>query len=99
MKQDDSPELARLLADARLHLPFGEAPNLGFETRLRAALAAAAAPGLGECLATLSWRFAAAGLPLAAAAALFLAFGHRHALPEGVGGLVTHWAAQLPLPL
>ena len=98
MKQEEFPELARLLAEARLHLPFGAPSDVGFETRLRASLGAAA-PGLGECLATLSWRFAAAGLPLAAAAALLLAFGHRHALPEGVGGLVTQWAAQLPLPL
>jgi hypothetical protein len=97
-EREPHPGLDRLLGEARAHLPFGEAPDFGFETRLRAALAAAR-PGLGDCLAALSWRFAAAGLPLALGAALFLAMSHRHALPDGLGGLVTQWAGQLPLPL
>ncbi len=98
MNPDGHP-LDRLLAEARLHLPFtedGEPSDFGFETRLRAALAASASGGLADCLASLSWRFSAACLPLALAAAIFLATNHRHALPDGVGGLVTQWAELLP---
>jgi hypothetical protein len=34
---------------------------------------------------------------VALAAFVFLAVSHRHALPDGVGGLVTQWAGLLPL--
>ncbi len=99
MTPDPHP-LDRLLAEARLHRPFsetGEPSAFGFETRLRAALAGSSPGGFADCLASLSWRFSAACLPLALAAALFLAMSHRHALPDGVGGLVTQWAGLLPL--
>ncbi len=95
---DEDSALARLLAAARLHQPYGEPGSCGFETRLRAALAASA-PGLFDCLATFSWRFAVPGLPLASAAALFVALRHEFALPDGVGGLVTQWSGLLPLAL
>jgi len=95
--ENGTPLLDRLLAEARDHRPFGEPRGFGFETRLRAALAESPAPGLADCLASLSWRFAAASLPLAFAAAAFLAISHRHALPDGVGGLVIQWAGLLPL--
>lgn len=97
MNTNDTPDpLDRLLAEARRHLPFGEPSSFGFETRLRAILAAPA-PGLAETLASLSWRFAAASLPLALAAFVFLAVSHRHSLPDGVGGLVIQWAGLLPI--
>ena len=97
MNTNDNPvPLDRLFAEARRHAPFGEPSGFGFETRLRAALGAAA-PGLAETLASLSWRFAAAFLPAALGAFVFLAVSHRHALPDGVGGLVTRWAGLLPL--
>jgi len=94
----NDPPLEQLLAEARLHQPFGEPSSFGFETRLRAALAKAT-PGFAEIFASLSWRFAAASLPIALAAFVFLAMRHQHALPDGVGGLVTQWAGFLPLPI
>ena len=94
----NEPHLDRLFAEARLHQPFGEPSAFGFETRLRAALAKAT-PGFAEIFASLSWRFAAASLPIALAAFVFLAMRHQHALPDGVGGLVTQWAGFLPLPI
>jgi hypothetical protein len=97
MNTNDTPDpLDRLFAEARRHAPFGEPSGFGFETRLRAVLAAPAA-GFAETLASLSWRFAAACLPVALAAFVFLAVSHRHSLPDGVGGLVTQWAGLLPL--
>ena len=93
----DAPPLDRLFTEARLHQPFGDPSAFGFETRLRAALGAGRGEGLADYLARFSWRFAAASLPLALAAALFLAMSHRHALPEGVGGLVAQWADLIPL--
>lgn len=93
---DTADPLGRLLAEARRHAPFGEPSGFGFETRLRAVLAAAA-PGFAETLASLSWRFAAACLPVALAVFVFLALSHRHSLPDGVGGLVTQWAGLLPI--
>ena len=98
MKHDDNITLDRLFAEARGHLPFGEPRHFGFETRLRAALAASS-PGFTECLASLSWRFSAAFLPLILAAFVFLAMRHHHALPDGVGGIVSQWAGLLPLPI
>ncbi len=97
MKTND-PILSTLFARARLHQPFGEPSSFGFETRLRSALAVAK-PGFTEILASLSWRFAAASLPIAIAAFVFLATRHQHLLPDGVGGLVTQWAGFLPLPI
>lgn len=94
MKPAPPPSLDRLFGEVRPYLPFGEPSPLGFETRLRAALAVAPA-SLAECLARLSWRFAAASLPPALAAALFLVLSHRHSLPDGVGGLVGQWAGLL----
>jgi len=97
MNRNTPPDLlGRLFARASRHQPFGEPSGFGFETRLRSALAATA-PGLAETLASLSWRFAAACLPVALAAFVFLAVSHRHSLPDGVGGLVTRWAGLLPL--
>jgi hypothetical protein len=94
----NDPQLDRLFAEARLHQPFGEPSSVGFETRLRAALAKAT-PGFAEIFAIFSWRFAAASLPIALAAFVFLAMRHQYALPDGVGGLVTQWADLLPLPI
>ena len=94
----NDPPLNQLFTEARLHQPFGEPSSFGFETRLRAALAKAT-PGFAEVFASLSWRFAAASLPIALAAFVFLAMRHQHALPDGVGGLVTQWAGFLPLPI
>jgi hypothetical protein len=94
----NDPPLNQLFTEARLHQPFGEPSSFGFETRLRAALVKAT-PGFAEVFASLSWRFAAASLPIALAAFVFLAMRHQHALPDGVGGLVTQWAGFLPLPI
>lgn len=95
MNTNDTPDpLGRLFAEARRHRPFGEPSGFGFETRLRAVLAAPV-PGFAETLASLSWRFAAACLPVALAAFVLLAASHRHSLPDGVGGLVTQWAGLL----
>ena len=98
MKPNDDSLLDRLFAEARLHPPFGEPGTFGFETRLRAGLAASA-PSFAETLASFSWRFSAAFLPLILAAFVFLAMRHHHALPDGVGGIVTQWAGLLPLPI
>ena len=95
--EDASHPLDRLFVGARRHHPFGEPSSFGFETRLRAALAADGQAGLVDCLAKFSWRFAAACLPVALGFALFLAMSHRHALPDGVGGLVTQWAGLIPI--
>lgn len=94
----NDPPLNQLFTEARLHQPFGEPSSFGFETRLRAALAKAT-PGFAEVFAILSWRFAAASLPIALVAFVFLAMRHQHALPDGVGGLVTQWAGFLPLAI
>ena len=94
----NDPPLNQLFTEARLHQPFGEPSSFGFETRLRAALAKST-PGFAEVFASLSWRFAAASLPIALAAFVFLAMRHQHALPDGVGGLVTQWTGFLPLPI
>ena len=94
----NDPPLNQLFTEARSHQPFGEPSSFGFETRLRAALAKAT-PGFAEVFASLSWRFAAASLPIALGAFVFLAMRHQHALPDGVGGLVTQWAGFLPLPI
>lgn len=94
--------LEALLAEARRHRPFGDPSELGFETRLRAALGELShctPPTLADCLARLSWRFAVASLPVALAAAAFLAITHRDALPDGMGGLVHQWSELLPLDL
>jgi len=98
MKHNDDHTLDPLFAEARGHHPFGEPVDFGFETRLRAALGASG-PGFAECLASLSWRFSAAFLPLILAAFVFLAMRHHHALPDGVGGIVSQWAGLLPLPI
>lgn len=92
------PTLENLIASAREHLPFGEAPEFGFETRLRSLLAERR-PGLADCLASFSWRFAAASLPIAFAALTFLALQHQHALPDGFGGVVEQWSGLLPFGL
>jgi hypothetical protein len=94
----NDPSFDRLFAEARLHQPFGESSSFGFEARLRTALATAT-PGFTEIVASLSWRFAAASLPIALAAFVFLAMQHQYILPDGVGGLVTQWAGFLPLPI
>ena len=94
----NDPPLNQLFTEARLHQPFGEPSSFGFETRLRTALAKAT-PGFAEVFTILSWRFAAASLPIALVAFVFLAMRHQHALPDGVGGLVTQWAGFLPLPI
>ncbi len=101
MNSDDTlPSFDRVLADARLHRPFSEGggpSDFGFETRLRAALAPnLPVPGFAECFASLSLRFSAIFLPPVLAVFAFLALNHRHSLPEGLGGLVAHWAGLLP---
>ncbi len=90
--------LESVLAAAREHLPHGEAPAFGFETRLRALLAERR-PGLADYLASFSWRFAAASLPLAVAAIAFLALQHQYGLPDGFGGVLAQWSGLLPFGL
>ena len=94
---DNSP-LERLFAEARQHQPGGEAGDFGFATRLRAALAGAAAePTFADLMARFSWRFSAACLPVALALTIFLSMQYHYSLPEGVGGLLAQWMDLLPL--
>lgn len=92
------PTLESLFAAAREHSPFGEAPEFGFETRLLALLSETR-PGVADYLASFSWRFAAASLPLAVAVLAFLALQHQHGLPDGFGGVVAQWTGLLPFGL
>jgi len=88
--------LNRLLKEAALHSPFGEASGFGFETRLRAALKD---PSLTttDWVAKFSWRFSAACFPVLIAIAVFLTVQHQLVLPDGVGGIVTHCMEFFPL--
>jgi hypothetical protein len=96
MKHKDP--LVPLFAEARHHAPFGEAGDFGFATRLRAALAdVPAEPAFADLMARFSWRFSAAFLPVIAGLFLFLTIQDYHELPEGVGGLVSHWMDLFPL--
>lgn len=94
---DDHP-LDRLFAEAGQYAPHGEASDYGFATRLRATLAQASAePAFADLLARFSWRFSAACLPVIVGLFLFLTIQHHSTLPEGVGGLVSHWMDLFPL--
>lgn len=93
----DEDPLRRLFQLARGHRPFGDPHPIGFDTRLRAALAGAE-PSAVEWLTRLSLRFSAASLPTLLALAAFLAYHHAGLPPEGVGEFVAHWAGFLPLP-
>ena len=96
---DDHP-IRQLLQDARAFAPFGEANPFGFETRLRAALAAAGSDlSVTDWIARFSWRFSAACLPVILGFAIFLTMQHHDTLPEGVGSLVAHWSEFLPLDI
>lgn len=90
--------LSLLLERARDVKPFGEGSEFGFETRLRAAMQDVS-PSVAEWVATFSWRFSFAFLPLLVAVALFLAFEQHGFVPEGVGGFVAHWSSYLPIDL
>jgi hypothetical protein len=95
---NDHHPLDRLFAEAARYAPHGEASDFGFTTRLRAALAGVPAePAFADLLARFSWRFSAACLPVIAGLFLFLTMQHYSALPEGVGGLVSHWMDLFPL--
>lgn len=93
---NDNLPLNRLLKEAALHSPFGEASGFGFETRLRAALKDSSLT-TADWVAKFSWRFFATCFPVLIALAVFLTMQHQLALPDGVGGLVTHWMEFLPL--
>ncbi len=95
--KDDHP-IFDLIETARHTTPFGEGSEFGFETRLRAAMHEVT-PSVSEWVATFSWRFSFACLPLLVAVALFLAFGQTEFVPEGVGGFVSHWSSYLPIEL
>lgn len=95
---NDKKSLNHLFAEARHYEPFGEAGDFGFTTRLRAALAGVPAePAFADLLARFSWRFSAASLPVIAGVFLFLTVQYQSVLPEGVGGLVSHWMDLFPL--
>lgn len=95
---NDEHPIQQLLTDARAFAPFGEANPFGFETRLRAALAVADL-SVTDWMSRFSWRFSAAFLPVVLGLAIFLTLQNRNTLPEGVGGLVAHWAEFLPVEI
>ena len=84
--------------EAKDILPFGEAGEFGFETRLRAAMSDASL-GFSEAVARFSWRFSFAVLPVAIGIAVFLAFQQHGVLPEGLGGLMAQWSQYLPVEI
>lgn len=95
---NDKNPLDHIFAEAGHYAPFGEAGDFGFATRLRATLASIPAePGFADLVARFSWRFSAACLPVIAGVFLFLTLQHHNTLPEGVGGLVSHWMDLFPL--
>lgn len=95
---NDKDPLDHLFAEAGRYAPFGEAGDFGFTTRLRVALAGVPAePAFADLVARFSWRFSAACLPVIAGVFLFLTLQHQNTLPEGVGGLVSHWMDLFPL--
>lgn len=96
MKDEDL--MTDLFEKAKDMLPFGEAGDFGFETRLRAAMADSSL-GFSEYLARLSWRFSFAVLPIAIGVAVFLAFQQHGSLPEGFGGLMFQWTQYLPVEM
>lgn len=93
---NDNHPLNRLLKEAALHSPFGEASGFGFETRLRALLKESSLTTT-DWVARFSWRFSAACFPVLIAVAVFLTMQHQLVLPDGVGGIVTHWMEFIPL--
>ena len=95
---NDEHPIKQLLKDARAFLPFGEANPFGFETRLRATLAATDL-SMTDWIARFSWRFSAACLPVILGFAIVLTLQHHSILPEGVGGLVAHWMEFLPVEI
>ncbi|MDF1851746.1 MAG: hypothetical protein P1U85_12990 [Verrucomicrobiales bacterium] len=90
--------LNRLFGEAKSHAPHGEPSDFGFETRLRAALPEMT-PSLADWIATFSWRFSAATLPLLVAMTVFLAMEQPGWVPEGVSGFVANWSSYLPIDL
>ena len=97
---NDEHPIHQLFNDARAFAPFGEANSFGFETRLRAALAGAGSDlSVADWIARFSWRFSAAFLPIVLGFAIFLTVQNRNTLPDGVGGLVAHWAEFIPLEI
>jgi len=95
--EHDEDPLRRLFRLASEWRPFGDPHHIGFDTRLRAAIAAAES-STTEWLTRLSWRFSAASLPLLLALGAFLAYRHAGMPPEGIGDFVAHWAGYLPVP-
>ncbi len=93
---NDNHPLNRLLIEAAQYSPFEEASDFGFETRLRASLKESSL-STTDWVAKFSWRFSAACFPVLIAVAVFLTMQHHQVLPEGVGGIVTHWMEFLPL--
>ncbi len=96
MKEENSME--HLFEKAKEILPFGEAGEFGFETRLRPAMADAPL-GFSEMIARFSWRFSFAVLPVAIGIAVFLAFQQHGVLPEGLGGLIVQWSQYFPVEI
>lgn len=96
--KDTNPKYDTVWNESREHAPFGSPHSLGFETRLRAAIASAVPTGLEE-VGRFSWRFTFASVPLLVILAVFLAFQNPGYLPEGIGGVVSQWSALLPLDL
>ncbi|MEM6916420.1 MAG: hypothetical protein AAF491_07615 [Verrucomicrobiota bacterium] len=83
---------------SRQHAPNGEPSPLGFETRLRAAMAGAVPNGLEE-MGRFSWRFTLASVPVLIFVAVLIGTQNPGYLPEGIGGVVSQWSALLPLEL
>ena len=91
--------IEKLLAEAREVSPFGEPQDFGFETRLRAGLAAIE-PSVSDAIASLSWKFSLASLPILVAIAVFLAFQQQtHLLQSGIGDFVINWSHYLPVDI
>lgn len=97
MKQEKTKYEATLDLARECH-PFGDPSTFGFETRLRASLSEAF-PSSAEMLASLSWRFTFACVPVLVAATLFVGIQSSGFLPEGIGGVVSQWSMLLPVNL
>ena len=88
-----------LIREARRYSPFGEVSDFGFETRLRANLSTAE-PGVFDAIASLSWKFSIASLPVILAIGVFLAVQQQYdLLPQGVGNFVAQWSNYLPVEI
>lgn len=86
-----------LFERAKKSLPFGEANDFGFETRLRASLSDQ--NSLFDWISLFSWRFSATFLPIIIAIVAIYAMRQSWEIPEGAGDLVFRWAGYLPLEI